>query len=288
MPLFVDGTAFFYRKDLLDKYGLGVPHTWEEVIASAKTVLEGENDPQLTGFVSMWAKIEGLFMNWLSFVYGNGGTFFDDNGKVAVNSPKAIHATQTMVDFLYKHEIANESILSMRPDDARTLFQQGRSVFLMVQDFVYGPLSADDSPVAGKFDFKRNPYFADHVDAPATAMGGYLLAVNANSEHKEEAIALALHMAGYDQQLWAAVNASKSPGRQDVYDDAEMADADVLRKFGEVYAAGVVRPSGPTGNQYPKVSDVMQIEITNALYQKKTVKDAMNDAASAIEKILSE
>jgi multiple sugar transport system substrate-binding protein len=288
VPLFVDGTAFFYRKDLLEKYGLGVPNTWEEVIASAKTVLEGENDPQLTGFVSMWAKIEGLFMNWLSFVYGNGGTFFDDNGKVAVNSPEAIHATQTMVDFLYKHEIANESILSMRPDDARTLFQQGRSVFLMVQDFVYGPLSADDSPVAGKFDFKRNPYFADHEDAPATAMGGYLLAVNANSEHKEEAIALALHMGGYDQQLWAAVNASKSPGRQDVYDDAAMADADVLRKFGEVYAAGVVRPSGPTGNQYPKISDVMQIEITNALYQKKTVEDAMNDAATAIEKILSE
>ena len=288
VPLFVDGTAFFYRKDLLEKYGLGVPNTWEEVIASAKTVLEGENDPQLTGFVSMWAKIEGLFMNWLSFVYGNGGTFFDDNGKVAVNSPEAIHATQTMVDFLYKHEIANESILSMRPDDARTLFQQGRSVFLMVQDFVYGPLSADDSPVAGKFDFKRNPYFADHEDAPATAMGGYLLAVNANSEHKEEASALALHMGGYDQQLWAAVNASKSPGRQDVYDDAAMADADVLRKFGEVYAAGVVRPSGPTGNQYPKISDVMQIEITNALYQKKTVEDAMNDAATAIEKILSE
>lgn len=287
VPLFVGGTLFFYRQDLLDKYGLGVPNTWEEVIASATTVLEGENDPQLTGFVSMWAQIEGLFMNWLSFVYGNGGSFFDGDGNVAVNSPEAIHATQTMVDFIYKHEIANDSILNMRPDDARTLFQQGRSVFLMVQDFVYAPLSADDSPVAGKFDFKRNPYFEAHPDAPATAMGGFLLAVNAHSENKDAAIALAKHMGSYDQQLWAAVNASKSPGRQDVYSDAAMDDNEVLRKFGEAYAVGVVRPSAQTGNLYPKVTDVMQIEITNALHQKKTVEEAMNDAAAAINEILS-
>ena len=286
VPLFVGGTMFFYRKDLLDKYGLGVPNTWEEVISSAKVVLEGENDSQLTGFVSMWAKIEGLFMNWLSFVYGNGGNFFDADGNVAVNSPEAIHATQTMVDILHKHKIAKDSILNMRPDDARTLFQQGRSVFLMVQDFVYELLSAPDSPVAGKFDFKRNPYFATHEGAPSTAMGGFLLAVNVNSKNKDAAIALAKHMGSYDQQLWAAVNASKSPGRQDVYSDPAMESNEVLRKFGAAYAAGVVRPSAQTGNLYPKVTDVMQLEITNALHQKKTVEAALNDATTAINKIL--
>ena len=105
----------------------------------------------------MWAKIEGLFMNWLSFINGNGGSFFDKDGNVAVNSPEAIGATQTMVDLIYKDKIAPESILNAKPDDARTLFQQGRAVFLMVQDFVYAPLNADDSPVKGKFDFKREP-----------------------------------------------------------------------------------------------------------------------------------
>lgn len=286
VPLIVDGTMFFYRTDLLEKYGLEIPKTWEEVIAASKTVIEGENDPDLVGFVSMWAKIEGLFMNWLSFVYGNGGTFFDGDGNVAVNSPEAIHAVQTMVDMIYKHEIANESILNMRPDDARTLFQQGRAVFLMVQDFVYAPLSADDSPVAGKFDFTRNPYFAGHPNAHSTAMGGFLLAVNANSENKDAAIALVKHFTSYDRQLWAAVNANKSPGRMDVYDAPEMQATDVLAKFGEAYAVGVVRPSAATGNQYPKVSDVMQIEITNALHRKKTVEEAMNDAADQINAIL--
>ena len=288
VPLYVDGTQFFYRTDLLEKYNIDVPKTWEEVIAASTTILEGENNPDLVGFVSMWAKIEGLFMNWLSFTYGNGATFFDENGKVSVNSPEAIAATQTMVDMLYKHKIVPESILNMRPDDARTLFQQGRSVFMMVQDFVYAPLSADDSPVKGKFDFTRNPYFAAHPDAPATAMGGYLIAVNANTEHREAAVKLIKHMVSYDLQLSAAVNASKSPGRMDVYDDSARKDNEVLQKFGKAYAAGVVRPSARTGNLYPKVSDAMQIAITSALHQSKTVEEALNDAQATIEKLMAQ
>lgn len=287
VPLYVDGTQFFYRSDLLEKYKLPVPKTWEDVIASSKTILEGENNPDLVGFVSMWAKIEGLFMNWLSFSYGNGSPFFDEQGHVSVNSPEAIEATQTMVDMLYKHKIAPKSILSMRPDDARTLFQQGRSVFLMVQDFAYAALNADDSPVNGKFDFTRNPYFAAHPDAPSTAMGGFLLAVNANSKHRDAAVKLLKHMASYELQLSAAVNASKSPGLMNVYADASMQDNQVMQKFGKAYAAGVVRPSAGTGSLYPKVSDIMQTAITSALHQSKSVEDALNEAQLSLEKLLA-
>ena len=75
LPLYADGIHFFYRTDLLEKYGLEVPQTWQEVQAAAQTITEGEGNPQLYGFVSMWAKIEGLFMNWLAFTNGNGGGF---------------------------------------------------------------------------------------------------------------------------------------------------------------------------------------------------------------------
>ncbi|MCS5602282.1 MAG: ABC transporter substrate-binding protein [Paracoccus sp.] len=285
-PLYVDGTHLFYRSDLLEKYGIAVPKTWEEVIAASKTVMEGEGNPQLYGFVSMWAKIEGLFMNWLSFTGGNGATFFDADGKVAVNSPESIAATQTMVDMIYKDRIVPDSILTMKPDDARTLFQQGRAVFLMVQDFVYAPLSAADSPVAGKFDFTRNPYFEGHPDAKSTAMGGWLLAVNANSENKEAAAKLVEYFTSYDAQLAAALDENRAPGRTDVYDAPEMADATLLKKLGDDYAVGVVRPSASTGNLYPRVSEVMQTEITNALHREKTVEQALNDAAAEINSIL--
>ena len=54
----------------------------------------------------------------------------------------------------------------------------------------------------------------------------------------------------------------------------------MLSKLGEDYAVGVVRPSAQTGNHYSQVSDTMQIEITNALHQEKTVEEALNDAQS--------
>lgn len=287
-PLYVDGTHLFYRTDLLEKYNIAPPKTWEDLISASKTVMDGEKNPQLYGFVSMWAKIEGLFMNWLSFINANGASFFDAAGNVTVNSPEAIAATQTMVDILHEHQIAPASILSMRPDDARILFQQGRAVFLMVQDFVHAPLSAPDSPVASKFDFTRNPYFKAHPEGHSTAMGGWLLAVNKNSENKEAAANLLRYFTGHDQQLWAALNANRAPGRSDVYAASELASNGILAKLGANYDVGVVRPSARTGSLYPRISEVMQLEVTNALHQQKSVEQALNDAAEQVKAILSQ
>lgn len=286
-PLYLDGTHLFYRTDLLKKYNLDVPKTWEELIADSKTIMKGENNPHFYGFVSMWAKIEGLFMNWLSFTNANGGGFYDANGNVAVNSPANIAATQQMVDILHKDQIAPDSILNMRPDDARTLFQQGRAAFLMVQDFVYAPLNADDSPVKGKFDFTRIPYFKGHPDAHTTAMGGWFLAINPNSQHKEAAAKLIKYFTGYDQELSAAIEQNRAPTLPAVYKDPAMSKAPVLAKLGKDFDVGVVRPSANTGSKYPRISEIMQLEITNALHRKKTVEQALNDAQKQIESVLA-
>jgi len=249
---------------------------------------EGEANTQFHGFVSIWAKIEGLFTNWPAFTNGNGVGFYDANGNVAVNSPENIATTQYMVDLLHTYHYAPDSILSMKPDDARTLFQQGRAAFLMVQDFVYAPLNAADSPVAGKVDFTRIPYFAAHPDAHSTAMGGWFLGINPNSEHKEAPAKFLSFFAGYDQELAATVEDSRAPTLPAVYTDPAMAKAAVLTKLGEDFKFGVVRPSATTGNKYPKVSEIMQLAITNALHLEKPVKQAPDAAQSEIEALLSD
>jgi multiple sugar transport system substrate-binding protein len=67
-----------------------------------------------------------------------------------------------------------------------------------------------------------------------------------------------------------------------------METASLIRDFGANFAVGVVRPSAKTGSLYPRVSEAMQIEITNALNQKKTVEEALNDAAAAVKQILGQ
>jgi multiple sugar transport system substrate-binding protein len=287
IPLYVDGTHLFYRQDLLEKYGFEPPKTWEELIQQAKTITDGEKNPGLVGFISMWAKIEGLFMNWLSFYYGAGGEFFDAEGNLAINSPEGIKALQTMVDMLYKDEVTNESILTYRPDDARVLFQQERAVFLMVQDFVWSALTAEDSPVKDKIDFTRNPYFEGHPDGHSTTLGGFLLTINANSKHKEEAAELIRYFCSYDSQLQAALIGAKAPTISAVYDDPMLQEKrPVLSGLGKNFDVGLVRPSAQTGAKYPQVSEIMQLEITAALHQQKTPEQALADAEAQIKALL--
>ena len=289
MPMYVDGIHLYYRTDLLEKYDFEPPETWEELIMQANTILEGEDDPNLTGFTSMWADIEGLFMNWLGFFWGAGGQFFDEEGNVAINNEAGLTAMQTMVDMLYEHEIASDSILTYRPDDARILFQQGRAVFLMVQDFVWQPLTSEDSPVADVVDFKRVPYFEGFEDTNTTPLGGWLLAINANSDHKEEAAEWIGYVTSAEAQLTTAIEQGRLPTRVSVYDDPALDENfPVAADQGANYEVGNVRPSAQTGALYPQVSDIMQTEVTEALFQRKSPEEALADAEERINEVLND
>ena len=282
IPLYIDGIHLFYRADLLEKYGLDVPSTWEGLIAAAETVVAGEANPDLAGFISMWAKIEGLFMNWLAFFQGAGGTFFDMDGNLAINNEAGIKSLSTMVSML-ESGVAPESILTFRPNDARLLFQQERAVFLMVQDFVLAPLTADDSPVKDAVEFTRVPYFEGNDMTNTTVIGGFLLAVNKHSENVEAAADFIKCFTSYESQVQAGLIQGKVPTRPAVYDDERIADeAPGVAALGANFVYAFARPSAQTGTAYPEISEIMQTEISAALLGEKTPAQALADAEAQI------
>jgi multiple sugar transport system substrate-binding protein len=57
LPFFADAQFLYYRKDLLEKYGLKPAATWDELAAQWKTVNAGENNPNLQGFSTAGAPI---------------------------------------------------------------------------------------------------------------------------------------------------------------------------------------------------------------------------------------
>ncbi len=286
IPLYIDGIHLFYRADLLEKYGFETPATWEALIMQAETIVAGEANPDLAGFVSMWAKIEGLFMNWLAFFQGAGGTFFDTDGNLTINTAAGIQSLETMVGML-ESGIAPESVLTFRPDDARILFQQERAVFLMVQDFVLAPLTADDSPVAAAVQFTRVPYFEGHDDADTTVIGGFLLAVNSNSEHVETAADFIKCFTSYESQVQAGLIQGKVPTRPAVYEDERViTDAPGVAALGANFVYAFARPSAQTGTSYPEISEIMQTEISAVLLGAKTPAQALADAEAQIQAIM--
>ena len=282
IPLYIDGIHLFYRADLLDKYGLDVPTTWEELIAAAETVVAGEANPDLAGFVSMWAKIEGLFMNWLAFFQGAGGAFFDADGNLNINTEAGVKSLSTMVGML-ESGVAPESVLTFRPNDARVLFQQERAVFLMVQDFVWAELTSDESPVKDGVALTRVPYFEGNEDANTTVIGGFLLAVNANSENPDVAADFIKCFTSYESQVQAALIQGKVPTRPAVYDDERVVEGDPgIAALGANFVYAFARPSAQTGTSYPEISEIMQTEVSAALLGEKSPEQALADAEAQI------
>src|SRR5690606_27385834 len=44
MPWYIDAGLLYYRTDLLEKYGLEVPQTWDELESAARTIQKGERN----------------------------------------------------------------------------------------------------------------------------------------------------------------------------------------------------------------------------------------------------
>jgi multiple sugar transport system substrate-binding protein len=77
LPVYVDGGLLYYRKDLLEKYGLpGPPRTWEELLRHSETVQRGERGsrPGFHAFAWQGAQYEGLVCAFLEFAGPSGGS----------------------------------------------------------------------------------------------------------------------------------------------------------------------------------------------------------------------
>jgi multiple sugar transport system substrate-binding protein len=287
IPLYTNAIHFFYRKDLLDKYGLEKPDTWEELIETALIVTEKEQDPELAGYISMWAQIEGLFMNYLQFLWGAGGQFYDGNGRPNINTAEAVKALSTMVDMIYKYEIAPISIITYKPNDTMALFRQGRAVFMVVQDFVWPMLNEEDSPVKGKAVMDRVPYFEGNSNTDTVCMGGWILTVNPYSKHKEEAAELIRHLTTKESGRILAVQAGAMPAIKGMESDPDLLNAyPIAETLYKDFSVGDVRPSAQAGANYPELSHIMQKAIHAALLQKKTPEEALRDAQKELEELL--
>jgi multiple sugar transport system substrate-binding protein len=288
IPLYTNAIHFFYRKDLLDKYGKPVPQTYEQMVAAAGEIVQKEKNPDLVGYISMWAQIEGLFMNYLQFLWGDGGQFFGQAGRPAVDSPEARKALGAMVG-LIKDGVAPQSIITYKPNDAMALFRQGRAVFMVVQDFVWPMLNADDSPVKGKVGMTRVPYFAGHPDARTVCMGGWILIVNPYSKSKNAAANLIKYLTSEQAGLKIAVETGSMPARNGMESNAQLlAQYPIAKQLYADFAVGDVRPSAQAGAKYPELSHEMQLAIHAALAGEKSPDQALADAQKAVAKLLGQ
>lgn len=288
MPWFTDAGILYYRKDLLEKHGEKVPTTWEELTTTAKKIMEAEKKAGtkgLWGLVFQGKAYEGLTCDALEWVHSHGGgTIVDADGKVTIDNPEAAAALDLAASWI--GTISPQDVLGYEEEQARTLFQGGKSVFMRNWPYAYALSQSEDSPVKGKVGIAVLPKGSGPNGRSAAAMGGWNLSVSKFSKHPKEAAALALYLTGPEEQKRRAIDGGFHPTIKSLYEDKEILEKNPsFAELAETFKNSVPRPTTVTKGQYNQVSNEFWNAVHAVLDKEKKSQQALADLKAKLEQI---
>ena len=217
-----NGGLLYYRKDLLEKYDLTPPTTFEQLRAACRTIKAGEKDDKLDCYGGQFQKYEGLTVNFAEAVNGAGGVVVGDDGKANVNTPQAEQGLGVLVDMMSSGDIP-KAALTWQEEQGRTAFQDGNLIFLRNWPYVYALAeNPKASKVAGKFDVAPLPGV---TGAGVSSLGGGNYGIAKNAANKGTAADFVKFMASPEQQKSDTLATSQPPTLSSLYADPEVVKA---------------------------------------------------------------
>jgi multiple sugar transport system substrate-binding protein len=223
-PSTSDGGLLYYRKDLLNKYGLKPPTSFDEMKAACDKIQAGEKDNKLGCFAGQYNKYEGLTVNFDEAVHGAGGVIVGEDGKPNVATPEATKGLQTLTDW-FKTGYIPKAAITWKEEEGRKAFQAGELIFHRNWGYVYNLANKTDgsSKIAGKFDVAPLPGI---TQSGVSSLGGHNYAIAKNAENKGTAVDFLKFMSSPETQKSNTLATSNSPALESVYSDPE-----VVKKF---------------------------------------------------------
>ncbi|GHC72693.1 ABC transporter substrate-binding protein [Limoniibacter endophyticus] len=280
LPAFSDAMFLYYRKDLLEKHGVEVPKTWEELRASTKKILEAEGTEGLQGLSFQGKAIEGAVCTFL-LPYWSQGKNLVENGKLTLDEPAALASMKLWKSFA-EDGTSKANISEVATDDTRREFQAGQAVFAVNWSYAWAQAQSDQSAVKDKVGVARLP--AMEGGESTTCLGGWEWGVSAFSEHPEEAQSLVKYLSSPEVAKHMAVHGALMPAFPQVFDDAEvLAAAPWFADAKEVVETARPRP---VTARYSEVSDVLRTTFNAVLTGVTTPEDAVAEIKARLTRVL--
>lgn len=280
LPYFADSQFLYYRKDLLTKYKRPVPKTWDELMETSQIIMAGEKNPNLRGFETAGAPIEGTVCTFLVPLWGEGGDMLK-NGKLNLDTPEARQPFQ-LLGRLKQAGVMSPNVGEIVTDRIRINFQAGNLIFAQTWGYVWNRSQNDaDSKVKGNVGVAVLP--ASKTGKSATCIGGWQLAVSAFSKNKAEAVKFVRYLSSPEVSKMQAIAASHLPVFPSVYKDKEVVAANPWFEFaGPIVETARSRPVTP---RYQEVSDAIRSNMNAYLSGTKTTDVALGDMKKRLEPV---
>ncbi len=280
LPAFADAMFLYYRKDLLDKYHLKPPTTWDELASEAKTIMSGEHDANLQGVSFQGKAIEGAVCTFL-LPYWSMGHNLEENGHLTYD-PKAAARALSLWTGLVKEGVAPKNVAEIATDDTRKDFQAGKAVFAVLWSYGWAHFQGSDSAVKGKVGVAVLP--AVEGGKPVSCLGGWQWGVSAYSKHPAEAEKLVKFLATPDISRLLAVDASLLPVFPDLYKDPQVLQANPW--FDQALPVVESARSRPATPMYNQVSEIIRSTVNAVLAGTQTPEAGAQEMGARLRRVL--
>ena len=280
MPFATDSSIMYYRKDFLEEAGVDVPTTWDEVKSAIDAVRKVSGHEGIGGFGAQFAKYEGLTCCVGEFINTAGGSFYDDENNVTINSPEAIAGLQLLVDGFKDGYIPQES-LEWKEEDGRNAFEAGNLLFYRQWPYEY----ANDLEKLGtdKFDVAPLPTLDGKKFVPT--LGGHNCGISTYSKNKATALKFVKWWTNSESEKYALDTQTLAPILGSLYEDKDM-----LEKFPYLPTLKESLDSAkgrPRAVNYGDVTAAIQDALYPALQQKTEPKAAIEALESSLKALAS-
>ena len=267
-----------YHQELFDEAGLtGPPTTPEEFLDYARQLTKKENGAVVQYGASMVnAQEEPTFEMLLMWTIAFGGEF-SDGEKPTINSEPVVEALNYMKT-LYDEELIPRGALE---DDQRALFANGTSAMEIDGNWQIPFVETIDPDFAAQVQAAHVPW-----DGPATGGPNQVVAVSANSTHKEAALEF-IEILSSDEIISQFMDyASNVPLVEGSVPDSILEERPYLAAT--VEAIGTAHPIAPKGfeDQISEFTAIVLEAVVVCLQSGQDAQTALDEAQAKLEDAL--
>ena len=232
LPQEASTLMFFYRKDLLEKYGVPEPpvtgYSLDEMRQHALTIQDAMNTEGLADTYALVLGAKPQFhaaINVVQPAWSKGAEFFSEGMQPQMNSQPVNDATTFMTNLLFADKVVSPGIVGYEYPEVLTAFQQGKAAMALEWNAA-APTIVDPakSPVTGTTTgFAAYPYDATAGQTQQRVFPSvHAIGVSHFSKKQQAAFA---YVAWFTSQQIArdyVVNGGGSSGRESLLTDPEI------------------------------------------------------------------